>query len=337
MPVSLIPWPDEAVELSPDKVIDMYVNGFAGAFHSPEEAEKLADSMQWKNFGDAAVEFGLEDSGAGKLSLPFMSLLKLAPTCFPGPAQTTGDCASRGTANACQVTLGVEVDLGIPDPDTGVVEGFPDIPEPSQGIIASEPIYGYRGHSGQGANVQRLAQFMTTAGGILLRKPYPSLGIDLTKYDSSIGARWGGRGTPANVCVEGKLHQVRTCTAIKSTEQARDALANGYGINVGSNYGFTDTRNEDGVSKRSRPWNHAMSWIAVDDTPETRKKYNGMLFLVMNSWARFNRGPLANHQPEGSFWIVESDARGMIAQGGAVAFSNTNGFPGRDLPNYLVI
>ncbi len=337
MPKKFFDWPEEAHDLAPEKVIELYHNGMAGALRDPEADAALAESMQWKNFGDAASAFGLEESGAGKLSTPYMSVLKFAPAAFPGPAQTTGDCVSRGTANACTILLGVEADLGLPDPDTGIVEGFPEVPNPAQGIVASEPIYGYRGHSGQGANCSRLADFVKTAGGILLRKPYPDLGVDFTNYNSKTGAAWGGRGTPDKVCEEGKKHQVRAVTRITSIEQARDAIANGYGLNCCSGYGFSDTRDENGVSKRKGGWSHAMAWIGVDDTDWAHQTYGGMLFLVQNSWARWNSGPKKHNQPDGSFWIIARDAAGMINSGGTYAFSNVNGFPGRELPNYFVL
>ena len=71
-----------------------------------------------------------------------------------------------------------------------------------------------------------------------------------------------------------------------------------------------------------------MAWVAVDDTHD---RYNETLFLVQNSWGLWNSGPKVHDQPDGSFWIRESDAAGMIAQRGSYAFSNVNGFPPQKL------
>ena len=69
-----------------------------------------------------------------------------------------------------------------------------------------------------------------------------------------------------------------------------------------------------------------MAWIAVDDT---REIHNETLFLVQNSWGLWNAGPKRHDQPDGSFWIREKDARGMLSDGGAWVFSDVDGFPAR--------
>jgi len=58
---------------------------------------------------------------------------------------------------------------------------------------------------------------------------------------------------------EGKKHQVKTISMVKSVEEARDAIANGYALSVCSNYGFSSRRSEHGIAKKSGSWNHAMS------------------------------------------------------------------------------
>jgi len=148
----------------------------------------------------------------------------------------------------------------------------------------------------------------------------------LSKYNGSLGAGWGSRGVPSEVVQEGKKHQVKTISLIKSVEEARDAIANGYALSVCSNYGFSSRRDSNGIAKRSGSWNHAMCWCAMDDSHEI---YNETLFLIQNSWGVFNGGPKRFDQPDGSFWIRERDAAGMLAQNGAWVFSDVDGFPPR--------
>jgi hypothetical protein len=69
-----------------------------------------------------------------------------------------------------------------------------------------------------------------------------------------------------------------------------------------------------------------MAWVGMDDTHEI---YNETLFLIQNSWGIWNGGEKRLDQPEGSFWIRESDAAGMLAQNGSWVFSNVDGFPPR--------
>ena len=71
-----------------------------------------------------------------------------------------------------------------------------------------------------------------------------------------------------------------------------------------------------------------MAWIAVDDS---RDIYDETLFLVQNSWGRWNGGPKRFDQPDGSFWIRERDAGHMLSQNGSWVFSDVDGFPARDV------
>ena len=98
-----------------------------------------------------------------------------------------------------------------------------------------------------------------------------------------------------------------------------------------SGYGFSSKRDSNGIAKRSGGWSHAMAWIACDDS---REIYNETLFLVQNSWGKWNSGPKRLGQPDGSFWIREKDARGMLSGRGSWVFSDVDGFPARKLPNY---
>ena len=71
-----------------------------------------------------------------------------------------------------------------------------------------------------------------------------------------------------------------------------------------------------------------MAWIACDDTHE---RFKETLFLIQNSWGKWNNGPKVHGQPEGSFWVREKDARGMLSSGGGWVFSDVDGFPARKI------
>lgn len=298
---------------TPAKILKLYRSGFVGGYCDPDETAILLGELKYPVFGAAA--HSLYGSGEGKLSLPFLSLLKFDPGFGPSERQTTGDCVSHATRNAADITRAVEIDI------QGQAEEFV-----ARG--ATEGIYQSRGHYGQGMSCSRAAKYMSgQPGGILLRKDYGD--IDLSKYDSSIGAK---HKIPDSIYkTEASKHQVRSVSMISTVAEARDAIANGYGISVCSGYGFSSRRDKNGIAKRAGGWNHAMVWAACDDT---RTIFNETLFLVVNSWGKFNSGPRTHGQPEGSFWIREKDAAGMLAGRGSWVFSNVDGFPARDLPHY---
>lgn len=339
LPSNFLLWPEDHTDLTTEKVIEGYKQGLAGAYFDPDQKAELLATQQWPDGEQAAYDFGLVGSGEGKLSIPFLAAYKHWPKCWPCPGQTTGDCVSHGGKNSALVLIGVECELGQPDPVTGVIEGWPEVTAEAeeQGVVASEPSYGYRGHSGQGADCARLQKYFTTVGGVHLRQNYPDLNLDLTKYNASIGIRWGSGGPPENVNAEGKKHQIRACTDCETHEVARDFLANGYPIWCCSGLGWSSTKDENGYSRQSGSWSH--SWIAMgyDDRDATKSKYGFPLFLYNHDWARWNSGGrrimgTEIDIPEGAFW---ADAR-LLNRCECRAMSNLNGFPGRVINNLLI-
>lgn len=294
-----------------EKPIDLlraYREGFVGSWCDPEDTDKLLGELPHPLFGVAAPD--LHGTGEGKTALLYKSVVKFDPTFGYHEKQTTGDCVSHSTRNAVDVTRSHEIIGG--DSEEWVTRS------------ATEAIYGHRGHGGQGMSCSKAARFVAQDGGILLRKDYGF--VNLTKYNSRTGTNWGRSGVPSDVKTEGKKHQVTTISLINTVDQARDAIANGYALSVCSNYGFSSRRDSNGIARRSGSWNHAMAWTAMDDSHEI---HNETLFLVQNSWGTFNGGPKRFDQPNGSFWIREKDAAGMLRQNGCWVFSDVNGFPPR--------
>jgi hypothetical protein len=297
--------------LSSEQLLDQYRKGFLGAIWEEHVFEELLDASKYPYFGDGASR--IVGSGKDKLSLPFKAVLNFDKKAYT-ERQTTGDCVSHSTRNAVDLSRAVEIAV------KGEREGW-------HARSATEAIYGARGHGGQGMSCSRAATFVSKNGGILLRKNYPGI-ADFSKYNGNLGASWGGRGLPDKVIDEAEKHQVQTVSLIRTVEEARDALANGYGISVCSGYGFSNKRDSKGIARKSGSWAHAMAWVACDDSHE---RFKETLFLVQNSWGIWNSGPKVHDQPDGSFWIRESDAAGMLSGNGAYAFSNVNGFPPQKL------
>ena len=292
-------------------IVSAYSNGFIGAIGDPESTEKLLSELPMPLFG--AASNSLHGSGDGKLSLPFINIIKYVPDFGVYEKQTTGDCVSHATRNAIDVTRASEIRIH------GDRESF-------IASTATEPIYGDRGFVQSGMTCSRAARFVNQTGGLLLRQKYGQ--YDLSKYNSSLGVSWGRAGTPLELREIGKKNQVKTVSLVKSVQEARDAIANGYCLSVCSGYGFSSVRDKNGISKQEGGWSHAMAWIGCDDT---KTRANETLFLVQNSWGRWNSGPRVHGQPEGSFWIRESDAAGMLNSGEGWVFSNVEGFPPRKI------
>jgi hypothetical protein len=152
-------WPageDQACSDEPAKIQALYESGYVGAWRSPADEAQFRASITNSGglaFGtDAADEYGLSGTGSGKLSLPYVEVLKLYPTALPGPAQQRGDCVSHSTKNGCLTTLCTEVAYGTPDEVTGKLARAPEVSEiaMANGVLSTEAFYWYRGYSGDG-------------------------------------------------------------------------------------------------------------------------------------------------------------------------------------------
>lgn len=301
-------------KLTSNGLYEAYRKGLQGCLWEEHVFKELIETSKYPYFGDGASK--IVGSGKDKLSLPFKSVLDFDKKAYT-ERQTTGDCVSHSTRNALDLSRAIEIAV------KGEREGW-------HARSATEAIYGARGHGGQGMSCSRAAAFISENGGILLRKNYPGI-ADFSTYNGNLGAGWGSRGLPDSVIKEAAKHQVKTVSLIRTVEEARDALANGYGISVCSGHGFSNTRDDKGIARKSGSWAHAMAWVACDDTGERHKE---ILFLVQNSWGKWNSGPKIHGQPDGSFWIREQDASAMLSGNGSYAFSNVDGFPPQKLPDY---
>jgi len=248
------------------------------------------------------------------------------------------NCVSHSQRNACLYTIACEIAAGKPDEVTGLVEQAPEQPDEGRrdGAFSTEAYYWFRRRASRdGWFCEAAAKVAIEEAGAFPRKNYPELGVDLTKYSGSNATRWGATPPPEAIRAQGKKHLFRTAATCESFEAVRDMLANGYGVTSCGSEGFSSTRDENGVSRRSGSWAHALAYIGCDDRDEIKAKYAGPLVLVMNSWGKWNGGPRRVYGttldiPEGSFWARWSDISGRVA----IAMSGFNGWPAQKLPDW---
>lgn len=322
-------------------VVEAYKTGFVGAYADPEAEEAFrADILAAGGVPDGAMacsKYGLEETGANKLSLPFVEIYSLYPDCLPGGRQARGDCVSWSTRNAALGTMCCEITSGEPDEVSGRLEGAPEVSDAGRkfGVLSTEAIYNWRRHGGDGWSCSAAARVLMKESGLWLRKNYPEIDVDFTEYSGRNAGIYGARTPPESWLKIGSDRLVRTATEPNSFEEVRDLLANGYCISSCGGEGFSSQRNEHGVSRRQGGWAHAMAYLAVDDREEIKKIYDEPLVLIQNSWGNWNEGPRRIYGtnlniPVGSFWAVWSD----IKNRSMYAFSGVNGWPPKKLKSY---
>lgn len=341
-------WPDETKMQSlfgagapRPSIQQMYEMGYAGAWRDDDakrEAQEHVKSQGFEVTAEAAIkasDMSIHD-GEGKLILLFPAVEMLYPGCWPGAAQEIGDCVSHSSKNGGLTAVCNEIAFGKPDEITGYVEGKFDISAKgiTQGVLSTEFLYWWRGSNSDGWDCWTAAK-MIQQNGILIRKEYPDLGIDLTEYSGSLAHKYGSKAPPSNIATEGRLHVVRTVAECNSLAEIRAMMSNGYGIASCGDEGFTSTRDENGVSARSGSWSHALAYLAIDDRPETILKYGCALILICNSWGPWNKGGrrILGTQidiPIGTFWAKWNDIKNRQV----IAYSSVAGWRRKQLPDY---
>jgi len=332
---------DDSYLFKPDDIQAAYAAGAEGVIYNAAEQEEfeghVKDSGNNPVGAEVAHEYHFADEFKGQLVIPFVHVVKRYPNMWPGPAQLRGDCVSHSCRSALAGTVTMESHLGIPDSESGKIEEAPDVsPEAeAQGVFATESHYWHRGKDSDGWHIGAAAKVVLSKSGAVIRKNYPDIGVDLTRYDPKMAGRWGKTPPPPEVVDATNNHLFRTATTLKSDEEWRDFLGKGFFIGHDGSEGF-DTKRLDanGVARRKSSWSHSMAGIGYDDRPETHRTYGCAAVLILNSWGsnsvvgpRRIRGTDIDI-PKGSFWALTKDFNRR-----AVAFSGANGWARKSLPD----
>jgi hypothetical protein len=155
---------------------------------------------------------------------------------------------------------------------------------------------------------------------------------DLRKYSEERCRAWGASGVPDDLEPEVKKYPISTITLVTTVQEAKKALAAGYGISVASDQGFSYTRDSNGICAPRGSWAHQMCICGY-------AKINGATyFRIDNSWgASTHTGPVGpgNPGPEG-FYAAESVIARMLAQKDSFAYAGMKGFVPRNIIDWFV-
>ena len=236
----------------------------------------------------------------------------------PRDQGNVGSCVAFATASAIEHLLCVQA-------ANGANEEFRD--------LAQEIIYGGSRVEIGGGRIQGdgsvgawAAKFVVEYG-VLPRGVFGR--FDLRAYDVPRCREYGRSGVPDELELEVRKHPVRAISNVKTWDEARAAIRNGYPVIVCSNQGFRPTRDADGFCSPSGTWYHCMVLVGVRGGDRS----GGFL---LNSWGeRYHSGPsgLGDPSPAG-FWTDARVLDRMLRQGDSWAFSGVTGFPSRKLNWY---
>lgn len=202
----------------------------------------------------------------------------------------------------------------------------------------SRLIAGMRGR-GDGSFGAAFAQAIKTDGVLAFDEP------GLPKMQTGSGITWGknieyewsdGSRISNEWLNKSRKFTVQSTAKLTSTQDAWDAIANGYACTIASNWGGQMRPQAAGnpavlLNKRATRWDHQMCVIGIWDHPTL-----GRIFCILNSWGPDAHGQPVDDSPPGSFWVLESEMDFIIKQGDSFAFSQFLGFPSQN-PNYWLI
>ena len=164
--------------------------------------------------------------------------------------------------------------------------------------------------------------------GTLFRLKYESYDL-LSLTDGSVGRQWAARGMPEELLKQAIDHKIIACSLIKTIDEAKAAIQNGYPITICAAASYGNKRNTQGfISLSGKNWNHSMTVTAY------RAKTSGNEgFLIQNSWNNdwCGGGIYPEDQPHGSFWVTPKDLLFHLNQDDSYAIAGYNGFKKRNL------
>jgi len=284
-----------------------------GWINDPKEVERILATLPTPLFADAAPH--LKHTGDDKTVLLYEAARKvMGQDPDPGP-QKIGDCVSWGYACGVDLIACIEVLKGEAE------EYSWDRRAATEAIYALSRVeYGNLDGSYQDGSVGAWAAAAVTKGGTLSR-------TKLGAYDPQRAKQWGAKGLPDELEPEAKQHTVTTAALVKTFEEARDAIANGYPVPVCSGQGFTMTRDAQGFCTPRGSWAHCMCFIGA-----IAGSRPGL--LCKQSWGKNTpSGPLGDIDiPDCCFWVEAATCTRMLREGDSFALSQFNGYPTQSIP-----
>lgn len=236
-----------------------------------------------------------------------------------------GSCVGWGSADAVDVSFAVAYSQGKAS---------------EWRMVATESTYGLRGELGESFGYYSdgwwgsgVAKGLRDCG-VLFREKYSegSNAVDLTSRSEQRERDWGHYGTGGRnsewldpIAARYKIPHV---APVKTTDEAKASLANGYAIFICSGVGFDPcVRNADGVVRRGGSWSHCMACVGYYTVDQQT------VFVIENSW-----GPNSVTGPPGpevlsgaQFAITTADMQRIFDADDSYAVSGPNGFEPQEL------
>lgn len=305
-----------------------------GYVPDPEGTRKFLATLDTPFFAQAAGEAMARASGRD--TFLYRSMLVAHKSRYGKPfivgRQENGSCVAWGAMHAVYCSECIDWELG-------KTSEPPFMP-------STEAIYGGARCEAMGRTFAGWTDGATGFGaakwlrewGVLYRKPYGDLGIDLTTYSPSLEKDWGaygcgGQGDKGKADAVAKKVPCRHVVAVRTWDELAAAIEAGFPVTVASNQGFSTHLGEHGIAEASGSWSHQMVCVGI------AYRANGSpddLACILNSWGPRWQTGLENawpaDLPPGAFWARRKVIERMLGDAWAIGSVET-GFQWRDIHN----
>lgn len=149
------------------------------------------------------------------------------------------------------------------------------------------------------------------------------------RQHGQVAKKWGRTGLPSALKEIAARHKVKTVSLVRTPEEVRAALTNGYPVPICSGVGFEPFRRDsDGFCRPGGTWPHCMCIVGY--------RADKRAFLVLQSWGEsVPPGPKSLGQPDCSFWITWDACQRIVRAGESYALSSYDGYPARQIDFFV--
>jgi hypothetical protein len=232
---------------------------------------------------------------------------------IPQFPQEIGDCVSFGSSHACEFSL-------IFDIANGLLSDFKKLFPPYIYGISRVQIGGSRiwGDGSVGA---------WAAKGVQDYGVVPLDGPGVPQYSGSVAKSWGRSGPPQNIIQLGKQKLIKKVANIRTWDQSKDALANGWCLILCSNIGYDMKARSDGFMYNSTSWGHCLALIGYDEGDGNIKEHG----CILNNWYLGAHGIIKDFRtgeqwPDNTIRAHPNDIEKALSQGDCFVMSGLEGF-----------
>jgi hypothetical protein len=307
----------KAVIEEPPPVEEQFGQGW---IDDPERVTKIVATFKTPFFGDAAK--GIIQQEQDKDALLYNIYRKVHGHPWkPHNQGSVGSCVGHGASGATELLSCCQIANGEHDEYQHVS---------AAAIYAlSREVDNFLGNQ-DGSTGAAAAKAMMEYGHLFCK----DAGDD--NYDTSIGPplckKWGRTGLPKDLKSIAAKYRVKTAAKVRTPEEVRAALVNGYPVTIASSVGFEGKgghkRDADGFCYAGGTWAHQMFVGAY--------RADKKAFLVFNSWGpNMPTGPKSLDQPDGTFWITWKDMQRITTSGECYALSGFDGFPQQNIDVFI--